>query len=122
MLVAIVGLAVAATLTIEQQQREDLLRTVDTDMAGLADVMVQGGTDELVKRIADRTQLESQSAPAAFYLLTDATGQRLAGNMNAPPSLDSAHSESAIVLAPDGPVVARATRLRGGFRRLDSPK
>ncbi|WP_295637925.1 HAMP domain-containing sensor histidine kinase [Novosphingobium sp.] len=115
MLVAIVGVAMAATTTIEQQQRDDLLRTIDADIAGLTDVMVQGGVAELRRRIIDRTQLDSATAPSAAYFLSDNTGRRIAGNIARMPAIDADHSQSSILHADGDPMIVRATRLRGGL-------
>gem|GEM_PF-2685800 len=71
MMIAIAILGIAATRSIEMQQRENLLHTVDAAIAGLTDVMVQGGVEGLKRRIADRTQLAAQiEQPPIIFLLT----------------------------------------------------
>ena len=115
MAIAIAIMTVAATRTIETQQRDNLLHTVDVDIAGLTDVMVQGGVEDLKRRIADRTQLAPQIEPAAYYFLADSTGHRVAGNLESLPAIDAAHSESTVVNTIDGPMILRATRLRGNL-------
>lgn len=115
MLVAIGLLTLAATITIRDQEHANLLRTVDADIAGLTDVMVQGGVTELARRIADRTDLASQIDPLAAYYLGTADGQKIAGNLSTMPPVDAAHSQSRSIDMPDGPMVVRATRLRGGL-------
>lgn len=113
MAIAIGILTIAATRAIETQQRDNLLHTVDADIAGLTDIMVQGGVSELTQRIADRTQLAPQMDQAAYYFLADSTGHRIAGNLASLPRVDAAHSEFAIVDTSDGQMILRATRLRG---------
>lgn len=114
-MIAIAILGIAATRSIEMQQRENLLHTVDADIAGLTDVIVQGGVEELKRRIGDRTQLAAQIEPAAYYFLADSTGHRLAGNLTSLPTVDAARSQSSVIDTSDGKMILRATRLRGNL-------
>ena len=80
-LVAILGFGALALVSVRHAARADLLHTVDTDIAGLADGMVQGGPAELERRISDRTGLLPTTSAAPYYGLYDRTGHRLAGNL-----------------------------------------
>ena len=114
-LVAVVFLAIAASFAIERTMRADMQQTIDTDIVGLADIMVNGGEAELLLRIADRTALVPGAAPLAYYGLTDRHGMRLGGNLQVPPHLDASHSQAAEIRLGDDRILLRATRLRGGL-------
>ena len=92
--------------------RARLAREVDTDLAGLADIYVSGGDAELRARIADRLSVEQQDGEQGWYLLADAQGRRIAGNLDRWPKLSAHVSEARFVTLPDGQrMFARATRL-----------
>jgi signal transduction histidine kinase len=92
--------------------RAMLAREVDTDLAGLADIYVSGGDAELRARIADRLAVEREDGEQGWYLLADAQGRRIAGNLDRWPKLSSRISEARFVLLPDGQrMFARATQL-----------
>ena len=92
--------------------RARLAREVDTDLAGLADIYVSGGDTELRARIADRLSVEQQDGEQGWYLLADAQGRRIAGNLDRWPKLSAHVSEARFVTLPDGQrMFARATRL-----------
>ena len=67
--------------------RAMLAREVDTDLAGLADIQVSGGTAELRARIADRMAVEREDGERGWYLLVDGAGRRLAGNLDRWPAI-----------------------------------
>lgn len=118
MIVVILAVASFATLAltyVERSARTDLIHTIDTDIAGLTDIMVQGGPQELQRRIVDRTDFKNTGRPELFYWMGDASGQRLAGNLAAPPLL-SAVKSSVIEITDkyNGPILLRLTQLRGG--------
>jgi len=113
-IVAVAGIAVAAQVTIDRSSRGGLQQTIDTDIAGLTDIMVKGGAGELVARFADRTDF-ADGPPAGYYRLSDSAGHRLAGNLGALPGIDAAHSAIAEVRTPDDRLLVRATMLRGGL-------
>ncbi|MEC3912392.1 HAMP domain-containing sensor histidine kinase [Sphingobium sp. CR2-8] len=103
---------------VEDHGRAMLAREVDTDLAGLADIHVSGGGTELRDRIADRLAFD-QEGVRSWYLLTDATGRRLAGNLARWPVIASDVSEARLITLPDGRhIFARATRLPDGARLL----
>ena len=114
-LVAILGFGALALVSVRHAARADLLRTIDTDIAGLVDGMVQGGPAELERRIADRTSLMPTTSAAPYYRLSDARGRRLAGNMASAPAIDPLRSDAAEVALADDTVLLRATTLRGGL-------
>lgn len=92
--------------------RAMLAREVDTDLAGLADIFVSGGPDDLRARIADRLAMDRQDGERAYYLLSDGAGRRVAGNLPRWPELTSEVSEARFVRLDDGGnMFARATRL-----------
>src|SRR5690606_29663788 len=85
---------------------------VDVDMAGLVDIFASGGQDELVRRIDDRLAIPPTNGGAPHYLLADAQGVRLAGDIAAWPDLDAWVSESGTIRIGTGTRAhARATRL-----------
>lgn len=114
MLVAIGLIALAAAATAERQQERALLALIDTDIAGLTDGMTAGGTAEVARRIKERSEFDTLSG--AQYRLADPSGRLLAGQLPAPATLDPARSEWGRIAAPRGPLLARATLLRGGYR------
>ncbi|MBJ7443515.1 MAG: HAMP domain-containing histidine kinase [Sphingobium sp.] len=106
----------ALFLVVEKIVADDgramLAREVDTDLAGLADIYVSGGDAELRARIADRLAVEREDGEQGWYLLADAQGRRIAGNLERWPTLSSRVSEARFVTLPDGQkMFARATRL-----------
>lgn len=106
----------ALFLVVEKIVADDgramLAREVDTDLAGLADIYVSGGDTELRARIADRLAVEREDGEQGWYLLADAQGRRIAGNLERWPTLSSRVSEARFVTLPDGRrMFARATRL-----------
>lgn len=123
----VIAVSVAVTLllwvvtatTIERSGREALLRAVDVDLAGLADIHASGGRAELERRIGDRLALASADGNAPHYMLADDAGRRLAGDVEAWPALSPRLSEAGTVTLPGGlKVHARATQLAPGLRLL----
>lgn len=113
-LIAVAVLAAATLLTVDRTGRASTLQTIDSDLAGLVDVAAQGGTPELARRIADRLAVVSKSDAQAHYLLRDAGGNRLAGDMVQTPKVDAGRSASGAVRVDGEPMMVRATRLKGG--------
>ncbi len=114
-LAAVAAFAAIAIGIVDHGARADLLRTIDTDIAGLTDINSSGGTAELQRRIADRTDLAQVEGAAPLYFLADARGERLAGNLAAMPAVDAARSQAVEIGGSDGPALVRATRFRGGL-------
>jgi len=113
-LAAVAAFALSALATVQASLRADLLHTIDTDIAGLIDGAARGGTDELAARIGDRLAVQTQERAASYYLLRDAVGQRLAGNIDTSPPIDAAHSGFAEAVIGTDPALIRATRLSHG--------
>jgi len=113
--IAVALFAITALVAVQRSVRADLLHTIDTDIAGLVDVMVQGGLPELSRRIEDRTLVHSATGATAYYLLVDPAGRRRAGNLAAVPSVDPARSRAVSVDAANDRILVRATRMRGGW-------
>ena len=112
---AIVSFGCFALNGVRHAAHADLLHTIDTDVAGLTDVMMQGGAPEVQRRIADRTAFVSEASAAPYYRLSDSGGHVLAGNLPNLPELDPARSGAAQVWVGGDPVLLRATTLRGGL-------
>jgi len=105
--------------TLDRSSREALMRAVDVDLAGLADIHASGGRDELERRLADRLALAVDDNNAAHYLVADDAGRRLAGDIPRWPDLSARMSDAGFVALADGtPVYARATQLGPNLRLL----
>lgn len=91
---------------------QTLLQTIDGDLAGLVDIFATSGKDELIARLQDRMALAPLRADQALYLLADAAGERIAGNLESWPILSAENSEIGTIEGPQGqPVLARATQI-----------
>ena len=115
-LAAVAVLAFAVLVGVERANRATTLHTIDTDLAGLVDVAVQGGADEVGRRIDDRLAMVSKSDDDAHYLLRTDAGKRLAGDMVDTPAVDAAHSASGEVTVDGERMLVRATRLKPGVQ------
>lgn len=105
--------------TMVRENARTLAATIDTDVAGLADIFLTGGTGEVSRRIEDRITLLQSQGETAYYLLEAPDGRKLAGNVTRWPDLDPRISESGAIKADDGtPVFARATQLPGNLKLL----
>jgi signal transduction histidine kinase len=95
-----------------QSVERSLAATVDTDIAGLADIHASAGEAELLARLDDRSSVVSLEGRQARYLAARADGSFLAGNIKEWPGLAPSLSEQGYVTLSDGTrVYARATRL-----------
>lgn len=95
-----------------QTTERSLAATIDTDIAGLADIYASGGEQELLDRLDDRSSVVSLEGRQARYMAIRPGGAQLAGNIKQWPTLAASLSEQGFVTLPDGtPVYARATRL-----------
>ena len=120
--------SVAATLllwgvtvtTLDRASRVAMMRAVDVDLAGLADIHASGGQGEIEKRIADRVMLSGQDSNAAHYMVSDNGGHRLAGDVQGwPITLSARLSDAGYITLSDGtPVYARVTQLGPNLRLL----
>ncbi|MCU0948783.1 MAG: HAMP domain-containing histidine kinase [Porphyrobacter sp.] len=105
--------------TINETIAASLRDGVDVDLAGLVDIHASGGADELARRIADRLAVLPSDGAREHYLLTDAAGTRVAGDIADWPGLDPAISESGpIRIGQQTDAYARATLLPGNLRLL----
>ena len=94
-----------------------LQRSIDGDIAAFADIHATGGRAELVARMQDRLAMRTDGAAQSHYLLADAGGAKLAGDIGHWPLLSAENSQAAFVTLADGtPVFARATQLGPGLR------
>jgi signal transduction histidine kinase len=94
-----------------------LQRSVDVDIAAFADIYATGGRSELAARVQDRLAMRADGTDQAHYLVSDATGAKLAGDIGHWPLLSAENSQAAFVTLADGTqVFARATQLDTGLR------
>lgn len=125
MLAGLAAFALTTIATVRETVRADLLHMIDTDIAGLVDVMEQGGKGELIKRIRDRADVSTGWNARPYYLLLAADGHRLAGNMPAVPPFDASRSQEGTFTASEDPIRVRATMLPGNHAlyvgRSESP-
>jgi signal transduction histidine kinase len=122
---AVAALALAAILllylvtiwVVESESDAALRRSVDVEIAALADIHATGGQRELVARIGDRLALRTEGGDRARYLVADASGNRIAGDIAHWPTLSAENSEARFIELDDGtPVFARATQLSPALR------
>ena len=123
--IAISGLALGTTVllflvtsqVVTRADDAELARSVDSEIAALADIYVSGGEEELATRIRDRLAVLQESPDRAYYLLTDAAGRRMVGNMSRWPRLSAENSQRGFVLLEGNtPVFARSTQLAPNLR------
>ncbi|WP_313437604.1 HAMP domain-containing sensor histidine kinase [Novosphingobium sp.] len=113
------GLWLLTDTTIQRTNRLALERAVDLDLAGMVDIFASGGAVELSNRINDRLALQPRDANPAHYLLADAKGTPLAGDLRVWPGLHAGVSETGDVTLPDGQrALARATQLGPDLRLM----
>src|SRR3546814_19989011 len=88
----------------------------------MVDIFASGGAEELSKRISDRLALQPRNGNTAHYLLADAQGHRIAGDIRAWPGLRPASGGGAeIRLGNGGNAFARTTHLSPGLRLVVAP-
>ncbi|ASK87099.1 sensor histidine kinase [Sphingorhabdus sp. SMR4y] len=103
---------------VRSEFREQMARSVDTDIAGLADIYIAGGAVELRQRISDRLELQSPD-DKRYYLLASPSGRRIIGNVGSWPELSSENSEAGFFRLDDGTqVYGRATQLNPDLKLL----
>jgi len=106
------GLWVLTDQTIRVTLEGAARKAVDVDLAGLADIHASSGREELERRIRDRLAITPVDGAAPHYLLADANGARIVGDIAAWPKLDADISESGTIRIGKGTTAfARATRL-----------
>ncbi|MEE4454621.1 HAMP domain-containing sensor histidine kinase [Novosphingobium resinovorum] len=113
------GLWLLTNATIERSNRQALERAVDVDLAGMVDIYASGDENELAKRIKDRLALQPRNGDPAHYLLADAQGTRIAGDLTVWPGLHAGISEAADIRIEGGNrAFARATQLGPNLKLL----
>lgn len=110
---------VVTVTTLDRSSRAALVRAVDVDLAGMADIHASGGQEELERRIADRLALSVDDGNAPHYMVADGAGRRLAGDIGSWPQLSARLSEAGyITLGRGKPAYARATQLAPDLKLL----
>ena len=105
--------------TLDRSSRAALVRAVDVDLTGMADIHASGGQGELAKRIEDRLALATDDGNASHYLVANNAGQRITGDIAVWPKLDARLSEAGyITLSGKVPAYARATQLAPDLKLL----
>ena len=119
LVVAVMLLLYAITRTaLLRHEQAALQASIDTDLAGLADIYISGGERELVQRLNERIEFQS-GTPGSHYLLLGRGEQRLAGNLHAWPRLEASASQAGLVRLADGKqALARGTLLAPHLRLL----
>lgn len=113
------GLWLLTDTTIQRTNRLALERAVDVDLAGMVDIFASGGAVELSNRLNDRLALQPRDANPAHYILADAKGAALAGDLTTWPGLHAGISETRDIALPSGQrALARATQLGPDLRLL----
>lgn len=109
---AAIALLYGATNWVVRSESEAALRQgVDVEVAALADIFATGGQPELVARIRDRLAMRT-SGDQPHYLVADAAGVKIAGDMRHWPMLSAENSQAGYLTLADGSrVFARATQL-----------
>jgi hypothetical protein len=102
-LVALLATAALLGVTLAESWRaaeRSLAMTVDTDIAGLADIYASGGETELRARLEDRSALVGIEGRTAHYLLARPDGTRLGGDIASWPTLSARSSERGFIELP----------------------
>ncbi|HEY8604164.1 HAMP domain-containing sensor histidine kinase [Tsuneonella suprasediminis] len=117
--VLLLGLWWVTDQTIRETLATSTRNNVDVDLAGLVDIHASGGRAELERRIADRLAVVPVDGSRPHYLLADAKGGAIAGDIQSWPALDPAISESGTIPIGDRTqAYARATLIAPGLRLL----
>jgi signal transduction histidine kinase len=118
-LAAVAGLGLATYATVSSANSQAIRTTVDTDLAGLADIYASSGQDELIARIGDRMTMEGLDGHRAHYLVATPDGRRIAGDLQRWPNLSADTSQgSRIAFDGESQGFARATRLSRDLKIL----
>jgi len=120
-MVSIMSVAALCAMTewiVRTETQAQIERSVDTDIAGLADIYITGGADELRQRMNDRLQLQSPG-DIRYYLLASPSGTAITGNVKHWPALSSENSEAGPIKLADGTeIFARVTQLNPDLKLL----
>lgn len=116
-LVVFAALFFATDWYVRDASRDALAQAVDTDLAGLADIYATSGREELLERIDDRLALEAYDKADRHYLVADAAGRKVGGDISRWPSLSAENSASGTITLESGSeALARATQLDADLR------
>ncbi|HEU0045246.1 HAMP domain-containing sensor histidine kinase [Sphingomonas sp.] len=116
-LAATLLLYVVTALVVRTASDAELTRAVNIELTALADIHATGGRDELIARVADRLMLQPQSSDLVHYMVADASGKRVAGDIARWPLLSAENSEAGFIVLPGGRSTwARATQLAPDLR------
>ncbi len=117
--VLVAGLWLLTDRTIRSTLEGSARDAVDVDLAGLVDIHASGGPDELATRIRDRLMIRPADGSIPHYMLANAQGAWLAGDIRTWPALDAQVSESgSIKVGKATDAFARATQLGPDLRLL----
>lgn len=105
-------------LLLQHQSQAALQATIDTDIAGLADIYRAEGKEGLAQRLGERLDLAPTQGEQPYYIVLDNRDQAIFGRREDWPGLDPAASEAGQVLMGDHRVLARVTQLRGGLKLM----
>lgn len=110
--VLVAGLWLVTDQTIRATLQSSARDAVDVDLGGLVDIHASGGRAELARRINDRLMIRPGDGSLPHYMLADARGARIAGDITAWPALDARVSESGMIgIGEATQAYARATQL-----------
>ncbi|MCT2399153.1 sensor histidine kinase [Novosphingobium mangrovi (ex Huang et al. 2023)] len=113
------GLWMLTDATIQRTNHLALERAIDLDLAGMVDIYASGGAEQLASRIEDRLALQPRNGNSAHYLLADANGNRIAGDIGKWPKIKADASEATeIELDNAAKAFVRATELGPNLRLL----
>lgn len=107
------------TTKFERMSQATVRWNVDADIRHMADILEARGTPELVAHIQESADLASPPGTGTHFLLVDAQGRRLAGDMAGWPAFPAHGGQSGDIMLPGGrPAFARAVDLAPDMRLL----
>jgi signal transduction histidine kinase len=110
--VAVLLLGAVTFATVNEAMRRSLDSNTATDLAGLVDIYASGGEEELLLRLADRSEVEGIEGRQSHYMLANSRGEWLIGDIDEWPQLNAALSDRGYITLPGGfDVYARSARI-----------
>ena len=107
------------TTKYERMSQATVRWNVDADVRHMADILEARGMSELVAHIEESADIASPPGTGTHFLLVDAKGQKLAGDLAQWPAFPARGGQSGdIVLAGGRPAFARAADIGPGLRLL----
>jgi signal transduction histidine kinase len=118
-ILCIVTFTIVYQAMLDDSQAE-IVRVIDTDIAGLVDSYSAEGMDGMVRRINDRLALNPEQGERPLYSVASTRDNRmLAGNITRWPVIDAQSSQVAQMAVAGQPAgLVRATVLKGGIKLL----